>query len=316
MAAAGTSDAASTRNAASVRDTHVRRVEAQRLNETRQRLAQGTTLKPEFEYELMMMFVRNELSAQAHMWLLAIIFSLASTFWAPPLHAAVWLICLIAAKVLLLLFCRQLNALPAAEVDVTTWRRHLVIAEAINGCAWAGFAMVGIHLNGPGSGYFEFTSHVFIFASLIVVLAIRMTFASTMMPILYFGTIPMTVAVVIRLSLLQDLFYLALAAMAVGVQIYFVFLAKGLHSTALAMLAFRSQKDALIAELEEVEIDLRRGAAARGGGQYRQVPLPRDHEPRAAHPPQRHPGLLRGDEGGDHGADAEQDLQGLCRQHP
>ena len=168
MAAAGTSDAASTRNAASVRDTHVRRVEAQRLNETRQRLAQGTTLKPEFEYELMMMFVRNELSAQAHMWLLAIIFSLASTFWAPPLHAAVWLICLIAAKVLLLLFCRQLNALPAAEVDVTTWRRHLVIAEAINGCAWAGFAMVGIHLNGPGSGYFEFTSHVFIFASLIV----------------------------------------------------------------------------------------------------------------------------------------------------
>ncbi len=251
MAAAGTSDAASTRNAASVRDTHVRRVEAQRLNETRQRLAQGTTLKPEFEYELMMMFVRNELSAQAHMWLLAIIFSLASTFWAPPLHAAVWLICLIAAKVLLLLFCRQLNALPAAEVDVTTWRRHLVIAEAINGCAWAGFAMVGIHLNGPGSGYFEFTSHVFIFASLIVVLAIRMTFASTMMPILYFGTIPMTVAVVIRLSLLQDLFYLALAAMAVGVQIYFVFLAKGLHSTALAMLAFRSQKDALIAELEE-----------------------------------------------------------------
>jgi hypothetical protein len=67
---------------------------------------------------------------------LAIIFSLASTFWAPPLHAAVWLICLIAAKVLLPLFCRQLNALPAAEVDVTTWRRHLVIAEAINGCAW------------------------------------------------------------------------------------------------------------------------------------------------------------------------------------
>jgi two-component system, cell cycle sensor histidine kinase PleC len=185
------------------------------------------------------------------MWLLAIIFSLASTFWAPPLHAALWLVSLITAKVILLLVCRQMVGLPAAEVKVATWRRRLVIAEAVNGCAWAGFALVGMHLQSPVSTDFVFSSHVFIFASLIVVLAIRMTFASTMMPILYFGTIPMTAAVVIRLGMLQDLFYLALAAMAVGVQIYFIFLAKGLYSTALAMLEFRAEKDSLIAELEE-----------------------------------------------------------------
>jgi two-component system, cell cycle sensor histidine kinase PleC len=239
------------RDAPATRAGRMRRAEADRLRETRERLAQGTTLKPEFEYELMMMFVRNELSAQAHMWLLAIIFSLASTFWAPPLHAAMWLICLITAKVALLMVCRQLNALPASEVNLTAWRRRLVLTEAINGGAWAGFALVGI--NGPNGAATEFlfSSHVFIFASLIVVLAIRMTFASTMMTILYFGTIPMTAAVVVRLAMLQDLFYLALAAMAVGVQIYFVFLAKGLYSTALAMLEFRAQKDALIAELEE-----------------------------------------------------------------
>ena len=241
-AASGTSRARSGR---------LRRADAAQLRDTRQRLALGTTLKPEFEYELMMMFVRNELSAQAHMWLLAIIFSLASTFWAPPLHATIWLVSLISAKVILLLVCRQLNALPAADVNVAIWGRRLLIAEAINGCAWAGFALVGIHLQYEGSVGFAFSSHVFIFASLIVVLAIRMTFASTMMPILYFGTIPMTVAVVIRLALLQDLFYLALAAMAVGVQIYFIFLAKGLYSTALAMLEFRTEKDGLIAELEE-----------------------------------------------------------------
>jgi two-component system, cell cycle sensor histidine kinase PleC len=233
------------------RGGRLRRADAERLRETRARLAQGTELKPEFEYELMMMFVRNEMSAQAHMWLLAAIFSLASTFWAPPLHAALWLVCLIGAKVVLLLVCRQLNSMPASEVNVSAWRRRLVLAEAINGLAWAGFALVGIHTTAPGTLDFVFTSHVFIFASLIVVLAIRMTFASTMMPILYFGTIPMTIAVVIRLAVLQDLFYLALAVMAVGVQIYFVFLAKGLYSTALAMLEFRAQKDSLIAELEE-----------------------------------------------------------------
>ena len=39
--------------------------------------------------------------------------------------------------------------------------------------------------------------------------------------------------------------------MAVGLHVYFIFLAKGLNSTALAMLEFRAEKDALIAEVEE-----------------------------------------------------------------
>ena len=129
----------------------------------------------------------------------------------------------------------------------------MIIAEAINGLAWAGFALVGMNAEDGISPGYVFSSHVFIFASLIVVLAIRMTFASYVLPILYIGTIPMTLVVVMRLVLLGDPFYLALAAMAVGVHIYFIFLAKGLNSTTLAMLKFRAQKDELIAELEEAK---------------------------------------------------------------
>jgi two-component system cell cycle sensor histidine kinase PleC len=116
--------------------------------------------------------------------------------------------------------------------------------EFVNGLAWAGIALVGLAASNA-------TSHVFIFASLIVVLAIRMTFASTVLPILYAGTIPMTVAVSLRLGMLNDPFYWAMASMAAGVHVYFIFLAKGLNSTALSMLEFRAQKDLLIAELEE-----------------------------------------------------------------
>lgn len=64
----------------------------------------------------------------------------------------------------------------------------------------------------------------------------------------------MTIAVVGRLLVLNDPFYSALASMAVGVHIYFIFLAKGLHTTALTMLQFRAQKDTLIAELEEQKL--------------------------------------------------------------
>jgi two-component system cell cycle sensor histidine kinase PleC len=42
-----------------------------------------------------------------------------------------------------------------------------------------------------------------------------------------------------------------MAAMAVGLHVYFIFLARGLNATALSMLEFRAEKDALIAEIEE-----------------------------------------------------------------
>ncbi len=199
------------------------------------------------------MFVRNELGAAFTMPALSIIFSLASMFWAPINEAILWLLLVIGAKVTLLEACRRFLSTPAAEIDPKAWKRRFVICELLNGVTWAGFALVGIGSVAFPSYGFIFTSHVFIFATLIVLLAIRMTFASTVMPILYAGTVPMTMAVLVRLVVVQDPFYYALASMALGVHIYFIFLAKGLSGTAISMLEFRSEKDALIAELEEAK---------------------------------------------------------------
>ncbi len=232
-----------------------RRHSSQQLKSIRTQLATGSTIKPESEHELLNMFVHNEMAAAATMPALSIILSIASMLWAPPLEAALWLVLVIGAKVFLLELCRRFIAMEPAEIDVKVWRRRFVAAELLNGMTWAGFALVGISTYATASDSLLFSSHVFIFAMLIVILAIRMTFASTIMPIMHAGTIPMTFAVVGRLIALgfavNDPLYYALASMAVGVHLYFVFLAMGLHSTALAMLEFRAQKDLLIAELEE-----------------------------------------------------------------
>jgi two-component system cell cycle sensor histidine kinase PleC len=214
------------------------------LREIRARLSQGSSIRPEFEYELLGMFARNELSARVTLPLLAVIFSLASMFWAPVLQASAWLTIVISVKFFMIAACRRYLSMSRAEVNVGYWRRMFVWLELANGCAWGGIAVVGM-------GAADAASHVFMLASLIVLLAIRMTFSSAVMPVLYAGTIPMTVAIVTRLALQGHPFYLAMAAMAIGLQVYFVFLAKGLNSTALAMLEFRAEKDALIAEIEE-----------------------------------------------------------------
>ncbi len=221
------------------------------LKETRHRLAHGGELRPELEYDLLAMFVRNELGAAVTMPALSILFSLACMFWAPINEAILWLLLVIGSKVTLLEACRRFQATPRAEIDVRSWKRRFVICELLNGFTWAGFALVGIASQASPALGFISTSHVFIFATLIVLLAIRMTFAAVVMPILYAGTVPMTLAVLVRLGIMQDPFYYALASMAAGVHVYFVFMAKGLRQTALSMLEYRTEKDALIAELEE-----------------------------------------------------------------
>jgi two-component system cell cycle sensor histidine kinase PleC len=220
----------------------------------RDRLTRGSEIKPEFEYELMAMFARNELSAAVTIWALAAIFSLASMFWAPWAEGFLWLFLVISSKVILLHLCHRFVAQARPDSDLRMWRRRFFLAELFNGIVWAGFALVGMDSQTPAEQSAVFSSHVFIFASLIVLLAVRMTFTSSMTSLLYVGTIPMTIAVATRLILLHEPFYYALATMAVGVHVYFIFLAKGLQQTTLQMLEFRAQKDILIAELDEEKL--------------------------------------------------------------
>ncbi|MET1047975.1 MAG: HAMP domain-containing sensor histidine kinase [Hyphomicrobium sp.] len=223
------------------------------LKSFRERLTHGTVNKPEFEYELLTMFARNETSAAFAMPALCFIFYITSMFWASFPEATTWIAIVSISRVYMLDQCRRLLSVPRTEVNVGQWRRHFVRIELVNGLALAAFALIGMSLHGghPGTSPATFSSHVFIFATLMVVLAVRMTFASTLPRLFLAGTVPMTAAVAGRLFTLGDPFYFALASMAIGIHVFFVYLARGLHSTALAMVEYRAEKDSLISELEE-----------------------------------------------------------------
>lgn len=234
------------------REKHAARKRAVKdIKNVREKLVHGNHIKPEYELELLTMFARNEIGAAFSMPALSLIFSLSALFWAPAWEATIWLLLVIAAKVLLIEQARRFLAAPNPKANIKTWRRRFVLAELVNGITWAGFALVGMSAEPSATDQAMTMSHVFIFSTLIVVLAIRMMFASTVLPVLHAGTLPITVAVVSRLAVSADPFALALAAMAVGVHIYFLVLAKGSNATAVAMCEFRAQKDDLIAELEQ-----------------------------------------------------------------
>ena len=202
--------------------------------------------RPEFDYELLLMFVKNELSASLTIPLLAIVVALTSMSWKPGSELVFWLAMVLMSKGILLCLCRQFLKRARADVDVTTWQAKLTAAEFLYGVTWASIAMIDIYSPHPAA-------HIFVFAAMTVVISIRMMFASTVMPIVYAGTMPMAVALVLRFSMLDNSFYWAMAALAVGLYFYFISLMKGSNATVLAMLEFRAEKDALIAELEEAK---------------------------------------------------------------
>jgi two-component system, cell cycle sensor histidine kinase PleC len=264
MAPNPSAERASTATAARVRA----KVSEAELKAVRGRLQSGSSIEPAFEHELLSIFAKNEIRAAVTMPALSVIFSLASMFWAPKHHAVIWLMLVILTKVWLLWQCGKFLADQDGAEHIAKWRRRFIWAELLTGLSWAGFVLVGIdpqifthlfnHITASDilrEGFtptpIEFSANVFVFATLIVILAIRMTFAATVIPILYAGTIPMTMAVVARLAITADPFCLALAAMAVGVHLYFVWLARGLNSTAIDRLKYRAQKDLLISALEE-----------------------------------------------------------------
>ncbi len=216
------------------------------VKEVREKLANTAGFKPEFEYELLMMFVRNELSAALTVPLLAVIVAIGAMFWAPVEQLVLWLGIVLIAKGILLSTCRQFARQPRSDDALKTWQSKIAAAEFLYGASWASVAFVSIDPNNE-------SAVMFIFAALIVVISMRMLFAATATRIVYAGTLPITIALVVRLALLDSPFYWAMALMAIGVNLYFIILMKGFNETVLAMLEYRAEKDALIAEIEQAK---------------------------------------------------------------
>ncbi|MGC2410693.1 MAG: ATP-binding protein [Methyloceanibacter sp.] len=225
---------------------NAKRRSSRSVQEAREKLTYKSGFRPVFEYELLLMFVKNELSTAVTTPLLAVVVAMGAMFWAPPTQLMLWLATVFVFKGILINLCRQFLKAPREDAKTPVWRGKITAAECLYGVSWAGVAFVSASTEGEAA-------HTFVFAILLVVISMRVLFASTVMPIVYAGTLPMTAAIVLRFALLDNPFYWAMAAMAVGVHVYFIWLMNGMNSTVTAMLEFRAEKDALIAELEQAK---------------------------------------------------------------
>jgi two-component system cell cycle sensor histidine kinase PleC len=201
-----------------------------------------------FAADLMRLFAQSHRSAMPVMCLLVISIGVSALMWVPPVMVMSWTAIVCMALALVYGFSVAFLDRHPDEADLSSWRRRFILAEALNGVAWALIVILLLQAQDPNA-------RSFVLVVLLLVAAMTAIVASAIPFAVAGGLVPVTIAIVYALGPTTGLDSLALCFLCVGAMIYFVILANRLHATSIDGQSFRAEKDALIAELEQAKLN-------------------------------------------------------------
>ncbi|MBY0382525.1 MAG: HAMP domain-containing histidine kinase [Xanthobacteraceae bacterium] len=222
-----------------------RRAAAQRVREARDRLISTSGTRPAFDYELLRQYAQTRMSASLVVVLLVISTGALSSLWMPLLNAGLWTCGMLAIHAAVIRLCAKFLKQPSNPATTRRWRRRFVLFDLIYGLAWT---IILVHPSGADA----VSSTLMLFVMMLVV-AVSSMLAATQPIAAFASTIPVTAAIAVNFVLRGSFNDYVLAALAVTAECYFGLLAHRLHSTTLATLEARAEKDALIGELEQAK---------------------------------------------------------------
>jgi two-component system, cell cycle sensor histidine kinase PleC len=221
-----------------------RRAAAQRVREARDRLTSSSGTRPAFDTELLRQYAQTRMSASYVVMLLVVATGLLFGFWMQPLSAGVWTCGMLCIHAAIIHNCRRFLAAPPSPAATRKWRTRFVLLDLLYGLCWMA---VLIH---PA---LDAVSDTFMMFLMLLVIAVSSMLAANLPIAALAATAPVTVAIALNFVLGGTLDDYVLAVLALAAEGYFALLAHRLHSTTLATLEARAEKDALIGELEQAK---------------------------------------------------------------
>jgi two-component system cell cycle sensor histidine kinase PleC len=223
-----------------------RRKVAHDVRAAREKLTSSIGLERVFDYELVRLFAEYRLGASLLLLALTVTIAATATFWLPLRELGLWFGLAVSAIAVMAALSHHFLRQNPEEVSLTTWRRRFVLGEMLHGTTWALIVQGLIQ-------YERLGTRSFVLFILLMISAVTAMLAATVPVAVYIGFIPLTVAVAAFVWSSREVDAVMLALMAMSAQIFFIFLARRLHTGALATLQSRAEKDALFAELEQAK---------------------------------------------------------------
>jgi two-component system, cell cycle sensor histidine kinase PleC len=193
--------------------------------------------------DLLEMFLRNQTQLAPIMPILALIMALTTRHWTAAFDVICWLIGVVGCTGIQLYLGKLYFKSSRSSSEQRDWIGMISASEMMLGITWVL----------PLFSFWSDTDSIqnmFLIATIMAVSVTRFLIVSNFMPVLISGTGIMTIGIAIRCALEGGTIYLALASLIIMLEVFFLFIARQLQTTARDMILFRSQKDVLIGELK------------------------------------------------------------------
>ncbi|MHB1101338.1 MAG: sensor histidine kinase [Devosia sp.] len=222
-----------------------RRSSQKTVFDARQRLTSTSGTRASFDFELLDEYASSRISGVLALPAILLILALFASLWVPVLAAAAWVVLVIAANTAVVLLCRQFKRSDPQKFNAGQWTTRFVAAELAYGVAWSLLSLFTLTTQDAQN------LSVAMFAMVLVGVAANAVSTRTLPSATLMSTLPATLTVGINLIVSGGTLNYALAAVTLGGEIFFVYLAKQLHTSDLETVKHQAEKDALIYELEE-----------------------------------------------------------------
>jgi two-component system cell cycle sensor histidine kinase PleC len=222
----------------------VRRNSQKTVFEARQRLASTTGTRASFDIELLDEYAGSRLSGALALPALVLILALFASLWVDPIAAAIWGALVILANTAVVLMCKRFRSADHSRFNASQWTTTFIAAETVYGIVWSLLSLFSLIADDPNLS-------VAMFAMVLVGVAANAISTRTLPGATVMSTLPATLTVSINLIVQGGLLNWSLAAVTIGGEIFFVYLARQLHRSEIETVEHQAEKDALINELEE-----------------------------------------------------------------
>jgi len=227
-----------------------------------------------FEQEMADQFAKNRLSSSIVIPALILVMGFALGFIVEPVIALGWGTAMILIHGLVIRACRRFLADPNARTNFYRWKNRFIVRDLLYGVCWASFPLLFLPEFRTGfPALFQSEPHtvslaamdIMRFAAVIVVMSVGTLLSSPIPAAAVASTLPIALAMAAVHIIQPDILNVIIALCTLGAEIFFLYLASHLHFQHSRNLAFRAEKDALFAELEQsnaVSDEARRRAEA------------------------------------------------------
>jgi two-component system cell cycle sensor histidine kinase PleC len=223
----------------------LRRTAQKTVFDARQRLTSSSGTRASFDYELLDEYADSRISSALVLPLMFAILALFSSLWVQPLVAVSWAALVAAANTGVVLASRQFKRSSPDQFIASRWTTTFITVETIYGIAWSLLATFTLFSEDSSS------LAVVMFALALVGIAANAVSSRTLSGATLMSTLPVALTVAINLVVLGGTLNWSLAAVTIGAEIFFVYLARQMHGSKLEEIMHQAEKDQLINELEE-----------------------------------------------------------------